>query len=538
MMNSNEQKEDNYLSEIVGYSALADEEEELLLEEEGAEKTDPSDVSRNALIRSLVIFVGVGMFSGALLLILSLFQNTSQQTANKNQAASPQEEKIQEQSNEELQQLKDENSRLRAERALAKQKQQETRTETSQPETPPSESPDPKDLEPVPEAESNLKPAPQPIPVQPPPQPKAVRVQSPSKPEPEPDPEKRWNLLAQAGQLQGSGYSGSPMEIDEFGGNAALASSNKNVMPSQEEKMKQVTESTVTHTSQASEGKIERYRLNLKPSQLDPQDSSGMSEGERGIIQFQGGTSESVLVSQMETSGEQRIIRRSTPQYNNTSPSAVQLPIGSNAAGVVEVPMVWSPSTETPTEGRFVVRLSEPLRDMNGEIAIDAGAMLVTDVIAKGKANHLIRQSVVAIVYEYQGEMRQLEIPEGLLLVRAQGNLPLIAQGMNDPDDEMAKQDTLIGLLSAVGRVGEVLNDPSEEIVIDDGDDLRVEQRTRHQPDLVGAVLEGFFNPLADRLESRSQQEVQELLERPNIYVVEVGTPVSVFVNGLITVEK
>ncbi|NBD31707.1 MAG: hypothetical protein GVY17_01705 [Cyanobacteria bacterium] len=555
-MNSSQEQGDNYLSQMIGYSALPDEEEELLLEEEGSGETDASDVSRNALIRSLVIFAGVGIFTGALLLILSLFQNTNQQTANNDQGSPPQEEEGREQSDEELQQLKEENSRLRAERALskqAKQQQQETTAETS-----PSEPPEPKDLEPVPKAESNPNPKPQlePLPraVQPAPQPRVVRVQSPSKVKPETDPvdpEKRWDLLAQSGQDQGSGYYGSPRDINGLGVSSP-SNPGQNVM--QFQKVDSVQNNLTPTTSinpfnpQApsttangdSEGVIQRFRLNLNSSTKETRNTvpGGMSKGEWGIIQSQASASESVWVAQGESLGEQGIIRRSTPPVVRDDTSVSELPIGSNAAGVVEVPMVWSPSTETPTDGRFMVRLSEPLRDLNGDIAIDAGAMLVTDISAKADANHLIRQSVVAIIYEHRGKMHQLEIPEGLLLVRGQGNLPLIAQGMNDPGGDIAKQDTLIGLISAVGRVGEVLNDPSEEIVIDDGDDLRVEQTTRNEPDLVGAALEGFFKPLVDRLESRSQQGVQELLERPNIYFVEAGTPVSVFVNGLITVEK
>ena len=119
--------------------------------------------------------------------------------------------------------------------------------------------------------------------------------------------------------------------------------------------------------------------------------------------------------------------------------------------------------------------------------------------------------------------------------------MPLISQGMFDPGDEIAKQDGLISTLSALGRIGEVLNEPDEEVTIDTGSDGRIvtsERTSRENKSIFGAALEGFFQPLSETLRDRSQQQIQEQLNRPQVYVIEKGTPVSVYVNRFVEVGQ
>jgi len=58
------------------------------------------------------------------------------------------------------------------------------------------------------------------------------------------------------------------------------------------------------------------------------------------------------------------------------------------------------------------------------------------------------------------GQIRQQALPPDSLQIRGQDNRPLIAQKLNDVGPEMARQDVLTGLLSSLGRVGSIVNQP------------------------------------------------------------------------------
>jgi hypothetical protein len=68
-----------------------------------------------------------------------------------------------------------------------------------------------------------------------------------------------------------------------------------------------------------------------------------------------------------------------------------------SAPGTVIVPVVYA-GGEVSGRGRFAIELTEPLRDIDGEVALAAGTVLITQLTEILDAN-ILRQQVVAIVY-------------------------------------------------------------------------------------------------------------------------------------------
>ncbi|MFB2881001.1 hypothetical protein [Floridanema aerugineum] len=154
----------------------------------------------------------------------------------------------------------------------------------------------------------------------------------------------------------------------------------------------------------------------------------------------------------------------------------------------------------------------------------------------------MVQASAIAIVYtDESGKVKQQEIPSGAILIAGEDGTPLIAKGHLDSGDDIAKQDLFVGLLSGIGRVGEVFTQPrttSSTSINSNGfnrDTITVENR---EPQIWSAVLDGFFSPLAKRMERRSQRAVEELLSRPNIAMVPKGTKVSVTVNSFLSISR
>ena len=515
------------------------------------------DVSRNGLARVTAVSILSGGVLLVVLAIMALFNNTSSQQAN--QSDLPEEQSVEEEStdlDQQNQQLRAERDQLKAQQALQKQSDLMLDTEEEElfEESMDLDDTEDEDNEVNIEELNSLGSPPEPpsesqpslsLPQQ---SPSPSPRQSPSPvsepvPKPEPiDPFERWQALSEAGQEKGTFYEheeDSESDLD---------------FPSKVEPDSSLSSEPIDSANNNSEdsGRIARVKIlgQQKEQESFNPPNNGMTKGESRLLQgnhqspthfLSSGSQPSVLLAQASP-GEAGILNQNVPLVvEEPLPPTTELQIGSTVKGIVVVPMVWSPTAATPTDGRFVVELIEPMTATNGEVVFPEGTLLITEV--EDFADTLgIRQSVVAVVRKNSnGQIEQEEIPSGNFLVRGEDNLPLISQGYFDPGGEIAKQDTLISTLSALGRIGQVLNEPDEEIIIDTGSDGRIitqERTSRDRPDILGAALEGFFQPLSDVLRSRSQEQIQQQLNQPQVYVVEEGTPVSVYVNSFVEVGQ
>jgi hypothetical protein len=165
---------------------------------------------------------------------------------------------------------------------------------------------------------------------------------------------------------------------------------------------------------------------------------------------------------------------------------------------------------------------------------------VVAKTTSVSKSN-LVSATGIALVYpDSQGTVKQEAIPANTLLIRGENKRPLLAQKLHDAGSDIAKQDLLVGLLSSLGRVGSIVNQPRTQssTVVSGGSFNQSTVTTNADPQIWAAALEGFFDPLSDRLSRRSDQAVQELLQRPNIQYLPEGMEVSVVVNNFLKVER
>lgn len=247
--------------------------------------------------------------------------------------------------------------------------------------------------------------------------------------------------------------------------------------------------------------------------------SSGMSTGEIGILN-----------------------RTPINQNTNIDIATKEIAIGSSAKAKVIVPMIWDEAGQSPTGGRFAVQLTEDMKATDGAIALPSGTVLITEVQNVTRSNRLVSQSVVALVYpDSSGRIHQVPIPPGNLLIRGEDNQPLIAEGLFDRGSEIAKTDVLVGVINSLGRVGEIINRPTQEVFSQQRGyfgSTTIQTTSKRRPSVLAAALEGFFTPTAERLRERSDRATQELLKRGNVAIVPEGTEVSVFVNSFVSLRR
>jgi hypothetical protein len=217
-----------------------------------------------------------------------------------------------------------------------------------------------------------------------------------------------------------------------------------------------------------------------------------------------------------------------------------EVALGTSATGRIIMPMIWDQGGNNPSD-RFAIELTKPLTATDGTVALPAGTVLVTKTVAVGKKNNLVSASAIALIYpDSQGTVKQESIPAETLLIRGRRQQPLIAKKLNDVGTDIAQQDLLVGLLSSLGKVGSIVNQPRTQssTVVSSGTFNQSTITSNSNPQIWAAALEGFFSPVSERLSRRSDQAVQELLQRPNIQFLPEGTEVSVVVNSFLKVER
>ncbi len=380
----------------------------------------------------------------------------------------------------------------------------------NQPSPPPEPEPPPPKPAPAPPpprraTTRSVPPSPRP-PVSPSPAPPPPRRPATPPPAPKPvDPFQRWNELANLGQTQGT-------IPDKFLNKTQPTAPTAPTVPTLGNPVKTASVPKRTEPG-AGKGRIPVAAIDLSSSSGQKE----LSPGAKGIL------------SRNRNTAQERTSTRS-------------IAFGTTAPAVVSVPLIWDEGSGEQTYNRFAVTLTADVPATDGSVALPAQTVLIASADQVNKDNRLVQASAIALVYtNKQGEIQQETIAPGTILILGENNQPLIATSHSDPGFSIATQDLLVSTLSGIGRVGEVLTEPEQTSTFSSssagGSSSSTTLRSR-DPQIWSAVLDGFFNPLAERMSQRSIEQINELLRRPDIAVVPTGTKVSIVTNGFVRVKQ
>lgn len=421
----------------------------------------------------------------------------------------------------------DETAELKSRLAFQDQQQQLQPESVAQPESSPP---------PRPAASRSPVPSPTPAAVSPPvtisrPEPVVIRspVAPPERIQPVEriDPFQRWAQLANVGQLRVSPGAMEPSR--SASSNLPDAPSNPVSPADQQNPVIPVVSIGVTETDSSTmatgSALVSNSSRAASLTELRSMSSADMTPGMIGILN-----------------------RTPVSQLDQRMDGLSEVALGTSTRAKVILPMIWDEGgnnltggTASSQENRFAVELVEDMKATNGTVALPAGTVLVIRTSTVGRGNNLVSASAIAIVYRDRlGQIRQQTLPPDSLQIRGQDNRPLIAQKLNDVGPDIARQDLLTGLLSSLGRVGTIINQPRTQssTTISGGNFNQSVITSSAEPQIWAAALEGFFNPIAERISRRSDQTMQELLQRPNVQFVSEGTEVSVVVNSFLRVDR
>ncbi|WP_218082511.1 TrbI/VirB10 family protein [Anthocerotibacter panamensis] len=212
-----------------------------------------------------------------------------------------------------------------------------------------------------------------------------------------------------------------------------------------------------------------------------------------------------------------------TPVLNGRVSRSVT--VGSRAQGLLLDPVAWEGNKPDVADERYLVQLLTPLIASDGSEAISGGTQLVT-MLEKTSATGVLRLSALAIL----NEGREQPLPKGAITVRATGGLPLTAKNLRDRGPEIASLDTGLFALAGAAKAAELFNRPESTTTIAGIGGLST-ATTNPPPNIVAGVIQGGAEILTRQIEQRNQLAIREALNRPNLWVLEAGIKVEIFVN-------
>lgn len=200
-------------------------------------------------------------------------------------------------------------------------------------------------------------------------------------------------------------------------------------------------------------------------------------------------------------------------------------------------PVVWAQDLKAEQQPqRFVLQSSQPIYGTDGSVALPAGSQMVAKVDAVSQSG-MMQLSVVQAVVPTSNGNQVIEIPSGTMFIAGESGQPLVAKNHSPQGGEVAKRDITIALMGALGQVGSLLNRPSNQTTTT-SPYLSTTSISNGQSNLLGGILEGGFGKLADRISQRQQQQVEEILQRPNFWYVPAGQTIQVFTAAPVEVTR
>ncbi|MBW4615264.1 MAG: TrbI/VirB10 family protein [Desmonostoc vinosum HA7617-LM4] len=221
-------------------------------------------------------------------------------------------------------------------------------------------------------------------------------------------------------------------------------------------------------------------------------------------------------------------------QVQQQNPKSV--PVGSSVKAVLATAVFGETtrlrssnnSEQDETKNVFVVRLKEPLKSTNGEVALPANTEFLTEIRSISEQG-LLQLDVVKLVIQDKGNITEKSLPQNAITIRAPQGRPLIANQFSNKGGSITGMDVGLFALGAVGKVGEILNRNDSQVTTVGNSTTITSGNTRRN--ILAGLLEGGMNTVVPQIAQRNQQAISQMMQRTNIWFLAAGKNVEIYVN-------
>ncbi|BAY13343.1 TrbI/VirB10 family protein [Calothrix sp. NIES-2098] len=216
-------------------------------------------------------------------------------------------------------------------------------------------------------------------------------------------------------------------------------------------------------------------------------------------------------------------------QGSQQSPKSIA--VGSHAKAVLATAIFGetSKSTDGDRTNVFVVRLKEPLKTVDGAIAVPANTEFLTEISSLSEQG-LIQLNVVKAILPDRGQLTEKSLPQNALMIRAPQGKPLIANQFPNRGSSIASMDLGLFVLGGLGKAAELVNRTESQVVTTNAGGTIV-SNTNPQRNILAGILEGGMNTVVPQIAQRNQQAISQMTQRTNVWFLPAGTSVEIYVN-------
>lgn len=242
------------------------------------------------------------------------------------------------------------------------------------------------------------------------------------------------------------------------------------------------------------------------------------------------------------------------PQILAVSQTKQQTPksvaVGTKAKAVFATAVFGETTRQTTNSNRkdesgkdvFVVRLKEPLKSVDGAIALPAKTEFLAQVRSISEQGFL-QLDVVKVILPNNNSFTEKSLPPNAITIRASQGKPLIAsQFSNQGGSGVGLADVGAFALNGVGKAAQIYNSPETRIVCpnnstttSNGTSVTTNNcfsTSDSRRSIFAGVLEGGATNIANQINQRNQQAIsRRQAQRTNVWVMPAGKEVEVYVN-------
>ena len=205
------------------------------------------------------------------------------------------------------------------------------------------------------------------------------------------------------------------------------------------------------------------------------------------------------------------------------------VPSGTLAAAQLVSPIYWAQDLANEQQPqRTALELTEPLYADDGSVALAPGTLLVAEVtvIAGSGLLDLVVTDVVTV--DDGGVQRTMSLPNRNFVIAGQDGNPLIASVIQD-EGGIRAAELQLGILGALGTVGELLNRPDSSTTVVGGD-TSISTVENGSVNILAGLLQGATDAVLPIEQTRILDRIEDIQDRPGIWFHPADAEVLVFV--------
>jgi hypothetical protein len=166
----------------------------------------------------------------------------------------------------------------------------------------------------------------------------------------------------------------------------------------------------------------------------------------------------------------------------------------------------------------ILLNINSPIVDLNGHIAIPSGAQIAGTFLTSN--NGFVQLKTEKLVY--QG--KEITLPDNLFAIQSESGEPLLARSIQPGIGEASALARETGLYGAAQRVGQVLTAPDTNSTFSsNAGGVFSSNSSQNNRNVLGAVVEGFANPIVQQQQQRSTAEIARISGQQRIVYLPIG---------------